>query len=148
MESSQRSWRHLPSLVGKELKQCNIQFQPITKSMYFQHFSAVVWVIGLHVHDTITCYFQKRMIYRVKTVVEFRQSAKNHLNFQNFSTIIWVIGLQVWSKTMFGLFATRTICRVKTVCRELVTVVVLSKDPTHVWFVSLSPLVPLGHGTP
>ncbi len=42
---------------------------------------------------------------------------------------------------MIGLFATRMIFRVKTACRELVTVVVLSKDPTHVWFVSLSLLL-------
>ncbi len=27
-------------------------------------------------------------------------------------------------------------------------IVVLSKDPTHFWFVPLSPLVPLGHTTP
>ncbi len=36
----------------------------------------------------------------------------------------------------------------ETECRGLATVVVLRKDPTHLRFVSLSPLVPLCHSTP
>ncbi len=49
---------------------------------------------------------------------------------------------------MYELLVTNMICVVKTVCRGLMIIEVLSKDPTHVWFVSLSPLVPLGHSTP
>ncbi len=43
MESSQRSWRHLPSLVGKELNQTNFQLQNNVEycSEYVSHSSTI-----------------------------------------------------------------------------------------------------------